>query len=311
MSEEKVDGIVGNEIDETVCLISLRPGQSWVLARIEKSKYRYFFAVISPIRLWGEVRLGSIRTTDLIHFARGFTSPTLVRATADHWRRTEPGSQILVLVRTVPTTETIAKAAAEQARKLRIHLSVVRDRMIRAAKNALETISRDRSKRNHHQRGTMLIEMLLVMSLLLVLFAISAPSFTAMKRSQQQRSALDLMQHVSRAEIYHTQIYSDGFRSPGALGVVAFPKTCEGSGLLGGMDSLTQSNQYNFTFTLGLTLAPLAPGCIWQGSTTYQLRAQPIDPANSRSFFLSEDGLVRWSDDPNSPANAASAVWTW
>jgi Tfp pilus assembly protein PilE len=162
-----------------------------------------------------------------------------------------------------------------------------------------------------NKKGALLIELCIVMAVMLVLFAMSAPSFLAMRRAQQQTAAVEMMKRISKAELYHTQIYSDGFRSPGALAAVTFPKTCESSGLLSGMDALPQYAQYQFTFAFGPTQAALAPGCNFAGFTSYWLRAQPLDPSNRRSFFLSEDGLVRWSDDPNTPASQTSAVWTW
>jgi Tfp pilus assembly protein PilE len=163
-----------------------------------------------------------------------------------------------------------------------------------------------------NQEGALLIELCIVMSVLLVLFAMSAPSFLAMRRTQQQTAAVELMKRVSKAELYHAQIYSDGYRSPAALSApVTFPKTCEGSGLLSGMDAFSQYAGYQFNFLLGPVQAPLGVGCTWQGSTTYTLTATPQDPINPRSFYLNETGVVRFSDDPTSPANAASPAWIY
>lgn len=213
----------------------------------------------------------------------------------------------------------IARAAAAAAKlakqKLRIHLLKIGEKMRRTVGRAFEALdgpgsARLRKNRRHHH-GALLIELCIVMCVLLVLFSMSAPSFMAMHRAQQAKVAIELMQRVAKAELYHSQIYSDGYRSPGALSApVTFPKTCEGSGLLLGSDALPQVSGYQFTFQLGLVQAPLAAGCNFQGSTTYTMTATSIDAANPRTFFLDETGVVRFSDT-TTPANAGSTAWVW
>ena len=161
------------------------------------------------------------------------------------------------------------------------------------------------------QRGSVfLIELLIVMSVLLILLAMSLPSVGGIRRGQNQTAIVTVMKAIHDAENFHTKIYADGFRSPGDLAAPRqFPPTCENSGMLDGMAALPQFANYTLTFTFGATPAPLAPGCTVAGFTTFTMTAAPINADNPRSFFLDESLVLRYSDI--GPADATSAAWIW
>jgi type II secretory pathway pseudopilin PulG len=158
--------------------------------------------------------------------------------------------------------------------------------------------------------GVMLIEVMIVMLILMVLAAMSLPNLQRLRISQDQKAAAEMVKRINHAITYHSQLYSDGFRSPTALAATAaFPKTCENSGLLSGTDALPTYAHYTFTFIPGPSQAPLVPGCNFAGYTTFRLQVSPTDPSNKRTFFLDESSVVRYSD--GTQADAFSAAWMW
>jgi type II secretory pathway pseudopilin PulG len=170
-------------------------------------------------------------------------------------------------------------------------------------------------KNKKNQRGYFLIELLIGLLLINILFAMSLPNIGQMRISSDQRKAADTMRRIANSELYFTQLYGSGFRSPFALSQIAFPKTCEASGLSGGNESLIQGGTptviagYTYLFTFGATAAPLAGGCTINGFTSFTLTATPINPANQRTFYIDQSGLVRYVD--GGTAGPSSAVWNW
>src|SRR5882672_9852183 len=159
------------------------------------------------------------------------------------------------------------------------------------------------------ERGSvLLLELLVVISILGVLLAISAPSFMQMRRSQQADQALSTIRAIQNAEAYYVQIYHNGYVDPGVLAGngIAVPTTCDAPLLLGGAQAQTQSGGYFFQLTPGPTPAALGPGCKTPGSTTFSLTANPVT-GQGRSFFVNEFGVIHYSD--SGPANSTSPPW--
>ena len=161
------------------------------------------------------------------------------------------------------------------------------------------------------ERGSvLLLEMLIVVSIMGILLAMSAPSFMRMRLSQQANQAVATLRAIQNAEAYYLQIYHNGYVTPSVLAGngVALPVTCEAPLLLGGAQAQTQSNGYSFDFTLGSTTATLGAGCTAPGTTTFTLTAGPLS-GQGRSFFTNESGVLRYSD--NGPADSSSPQWSW
>ena len=161
------------------------------------------------------------------------------------------------------------------------------------------------------QRGSvLLLEMLIVVSILGILLAMSAPSFMRMRLSQQANQAVSTLRSIQNAEAYYLQIYHNGYVAPSALAGsgVALPTTCAAPLLLGGAQAQTQANGYSFDYTAGLTPATLGAGCTTAGTTTFTLTANPIS-GPGRSFFTDESGVLRYAD--SGPADSSSPAWTW
>ena len=166
-------------------------------------------------------------------------------------------------------------------------------------------------RRKNSERGSvLLLEMLIVVSILGVLLAMSAPSFMRMRMSQQSNQALSTLRAVQNAEAYYLQIYHNGYGDPGVLAGtgVAVPATCDAPLLLGGAQAQSQTNGYFFQFTPGLTPAVLGVGCTAPGSTTFSLTANP-ESGYGRSFFVNEFGVIHYSD--SGPASSESPAWFW
>jgi type II secretory pathway pseudopilin PulG len=92
-------------------------------------------------------------------------------------------------------------------------------------------------RRTIAQRGSvLLLELLIVISILGVLLAMSAPSFMRLRMSQQATQALSTIRATQNAEAYYLQIYHNGYVNPGVLAGtgVALPATCDAPLLLGG-----------------------------------------------------------------------------
>ena len=159
------------------------------------------------------------------------------------------------------------------------------------------------------ERGSvLLLELLVVISILGVLLAISAPSFMQMRMSHQADQALSTLRAVQNAEAYYLQIYHNGYIDPGVLAGngVAVPTTCDAPLLLGGAQAQTQASGYFFQFTPGPAPAVLGAGCTAPGSTTFTLTANPVS-GPGRSFFVTEFGVIHYSD--SGPANSTSPPW--
>jgi type II secretory pathway pseudopilin PulG len=68
------------------------------------------------------------------------------------------------------------------------------------------------------ERGSvLLLEMLVVVSIIGVLLAISAPSFLRMQMSQQANQAISTLRAIENAETYYLQIYHNGYAASGVL----------------------------------------------------------------------------------------------
>jgi type II secretory pathway pseudopilin PulG len=159
------------------------------------------------------------------------------------------------------------------------------------------------------ERGSvLLLELLVVISILGVLLAISAPSFMQMRMSHQADQALSTLRAVQNAEAYYLQIYHNGYVDPGVLAGngIAVPTTCDAPLLLGGAQAQTQASSYFFQFTPGPAPAVLGAGCTAPGSTTFSLTANPVT-GQGRSFFVNEFGVIHYSD--SGPANSTSPPW--
>jgi len=152
--------------------------------------------------------------------------------------------------------------------------------------------------------------MLIVVSILGVLLAFSAPSFMQMRMSQQAIQALSTVRAIQNAETYYLQIYHNGYAGFEVLAGtgVALPVTCDAPLLLGGAQAQTQSGGYFFQLTPGPTPAVLGAGCTAPGSTTFTLTATPASGIG-RSFFVNEFGVIHYSD--SGPANSTSPPWFW
>jgi type II secretory pathway pseudopilin PulG len=170
---------------------------------------------------------------------------------------------------------------------------------------------KDFMRRNASERGSvLLIEMLIVVSILGVLLAMSAPSFIRMRMAQQANQTISTLHAIQNAEAYYLQIYHNGYVDPGVLAGtgIAVPATCDAPLLLGGAQAQTQTNGYFFQFTPGPTPAVLGAGCTAPGTTTFTLTANPAS-GQGRSFFVNEFGVIHYSD--SGPANSTSQPWFW
>jgi type II secretory pathway pseudopilin PulG len=166
-------------------------------------------------------------------------------------------------------------------------------------------------RRKGSERGSvLLIEMLVVVSIIGVLLAISAPSFLRMQMSQQANQAISTLRAIENAEAYYLQIYHNGYAAPGVLAGtgIAVPATCDAPLLLGGAQAQSQTNGYFFQFIPGPAPAVLGVGCTAPGSTTFSLTATPVT-GQGRSFYVNEFGIIRYSD--SGPADNTSSPWLW
>ena len=166
-------------------------------------------------------------------------------------------------------------------------------------------------RRKGSERGSvLLLELLVVISIIGVLLAISAPSFMQMRMSQQANQALSTLRAIQNAETYYLQIYHNGYVDPGVLAGtgIALPTTCNAPLLLGGAQAQIQTNGYIFQVTPGPTPAVLGVGCTTPGSTTFSLTANPVS-GQGRSFFVNEFGVIHYSD--SGPASSTSLAWFW
>jgi type II secretory pathway pseudopilin PulG len=166
-------------------------------------------------------------------------------------------------------------------------------------------------RRKISERGSvLLLEMLIVISILGVLLAFSAPSFMRLRMSQQASQALATVRAIQNAEAFYLQIYHNGYVDPGVLAGtgIAVPATCDAPLLLGGAQAQIQTNGYLFQFTPGPAPAVVGVGCTTPGSTTFSLTANPVGK-QGRSFFVNEFGIIHYSD--GGPANSTSPAWFW
>jgi hypothetical protein len=167
-----------------------------------------------------------------------------------------------------------------------------------------------RTFRNKETGSAILLMELVGLIVAVTIFSMSAPLLSGLKKAHDQRTVVELLRRVQYAELYHTQIYQDGFRSPSALSATrTFPATCEASGLLDGTAALPSYTGYSLIFTFtGAQIAP-APGCTSGGFQGFTLIAAPNNYRdNQRYFYLSSTDLVlRYQDGQAGPS---SAPWT-
>jgi len=166
-------------------------------------------------------------------------------------------------------------------------------------------------RRKGSERGSvLLLELLVVISIIGVLLAISAPSFMQMRMSQQANQALSTLRAIQNAETYYLQIYHNGYVDPGVLAGtgIALPTTCNAPLLLGGAQAQTQTNGYFFQFIPGPDPAVLGGGLHGSRLDNFSLTATPVT-GQGRSFYVNEFGIIRYSD--SGPANNTSSPWLW
>lgn len=166
-------------------------------------------------------------------------------------------------------------------------------------------------KKNKANGWATLLAELVAVIIAMILFSMAAPLYMGLKIATDRQNVVALMKRVQAAELYHTQIYQDGFRSPSALSSTrTFPALCESSGLLDGNAALPTYADYNLTFTFtGLQIAP-ASGCTVGGFQGFVMTAAPTNPANGRYYFLSSvDLMLRYHD--GGAATITSNPWIW
>jgi Tfp pilus assembly protein PilW len=113
--------------------------------------------------------------------------------------------------------------------------------------------------------ATLLCELLGLMVMMIVMTA-AVPSYITARRLQQQQDAVLTIKRIRNAVQFHSEIYEDGYRSPGALAAArSWPASCEGSGLLGGNDAQSKASGYTYTWTFTGGQVSVAPGCSTSG----------------------------------------------
>jgi len=164
----------------------------------------------------------------------------------------------------------------------------------------------------NNQRGfvTLMAEVV-ALALILIIAAMSVPNILAYKRGVDRTNVAETLKRIQRAELYHSQMFSDGWRSPGALAYSprTFPATCEGSGLLMGSDALSAQGSYTLTWTGGGGQIAPAVGCALGGFNSFALSATSSDPGQKRSYYLDQTLVLRYSD--GAAANASSSPYIW
>jgi hypothetical protein len=177
--------------------------------------------------------------------------------------------------------------------------------------------------RNKKQDGftTLMVEVLVGLSLLLVFFSVTAPSLKTVLQANNQNNAVMLLRSVNKSEGYYFRVFHNGYVTPavlansnaGQVGTVA-AQTCQTPGFLGpetaASVSVTQTfSGYNYVFTPGAVSPITGSGCANPGYATYTLTASPITPGASGNFFYFTDqtGILRFA--AGAPATATSPSW--
>jgi type IV pilus assembly protein PilA len=150
--------------------------------------------------------------------------------------------------------------------------------------------------------GFSLIELLIVVTIILILAAISLPNWLKARMAANQASAVQSLRTISSAEITYSATYSQGFASSLAqLGPpTSGPPTSAAAGMIDNVLASGIKSGYSFNYTPGATVNGVTP--------TYSITASPMTPGTSgQNFYYSDStnvirqNLIQTASSTDSP----------
>jgi prepilin-type N-terminal cleavage/methylation domain-containing protein len=166
--------------------------------------------------------------------------------------------------------------------------------------------------------GFSLIELLIVIAIILIVFAISIPSLLHARMAANQASATANVRTITTANVTYSSTYGNGYAgSLGTLGGVDGTTlgTCNAAVLIdsvlsnNGVGNNALKSGYAYTYVPGNALANPPPGCL-AGADSYTLEADPqvYQVTGMGRLFVDSSGVIRITTDGSQPTSTSSPL---
>jgi type IV pilus assembly protein PilA len=148
--------------------------------------------------------------------------------------------------------------------------------------------------------GFSLIELLIVVAIILIIFAIAIPSLLRSRIAANEAAAAENLRTITTAAVVYNSTWSNGFPPTLAAlgGSGSGPATCDAADLIDPILSTAPSHKsgYSFAYTgQGLPATP-PPSCPAPGFGGYLITATPINlgMTGERSFCSDTPGIIHF-----------------
>ena len=165
-----------------------------------------------------------------------------------------------------------------------------------------------RQRENKQSGMTMLIEMLIVLAIIAIGFAVTVPSILRIHQVQNENAAAEELAQIGAAEFSMMQLYGVAVAPPNLTGTLALPLACNNPMLASGAQ-IQPPNGYGLIFTPGAAATSSVSACSTiAGFQTYSIALDPTNVLSAgRHFLAGSDQIIHFAD--GRPATSTDPIY--